>query len=132
MTETTTQTELLPYDEIGGSAVIRAVVDRFYDLMDGDPRFRHLRELHGPDLAPMRDSLAGFLTAWLGGPKDWFAAHPDACIMSLHRQLGFGAQASEEWTSAMARALADTGVPVDLAERMNAAFRKMGRAMQAG
>lgn len=131
MTDTTAETTLLPFDEIGGAPAVRALVDRFYDLMAGDARFHELRALHADDLTPMRDSLTGFLTAWLGGPRDWFASHPDSCIMSMHRQIGFGAQASDQWVQAMMQAMAETGVPIDLAARMNAAFARMGRAMQA-
>ncbi|MCW2413226.1 MULTISPECIES: group II truncated hemoglobin [unclassified Sphingobium] len=120
----------LPYDEIGGTPAVRALVERFYDLMEQDPRFAELRAIHAPDLAPMRESLTGFLTAWLGGPRDWFTQKPGACIMSAHRQIGFGAVETEQWTQAMTQALIDTGVKTALAEKMNVAFARMGRAMQ--
>jgi Truncated hemoglobins len=120
----------LPYDEIGGTPAVRALVERFYDLMEQDPRFAQLRAIHAPDLTPMRDSLTGFLTAWLGGPRDWFTQHPGTCIMSAHRQIGFGAVETRQWTQAMAQALADTGVNEALADKMNAAFSRMGQAMQ--
>lgn len=120
----------LPFDEIGGTPAVRALVERFYDLMEQDPRFAELRAIHAPDLAPMRESLTGFLTAWLGGPRDWFTQKPGACIMSAHRQIGFGDVESRQWTQAMAQALIDIGVEEALAEKMNAAFARMGRAMQ--
>ena len=56
------------FDLVGGARLVRRVVDRFYDLMDADAEYAELRLLHAPDLSPMRDSLTGFLTAWLGGP----------------------------------------------------------------
>jgi len=121
----------LPYDEIGGTPAVRALVERFYDLMEQDPRFAQLRAIHAPDLTPMRESLTGFLTAWLGGPRDWFTQHPGTCIMSAHRQIGFGAVETRQWTQAMAQALTDTGVDEALADKMNAAFARMGQAMQA-
>ena len=62
-----------PYDRIGGREVLRAIVNRFYDLMDEDPAYAGLRAMHAEDLAPMRQSLTGFLTGWSGGPRDWFA-----------------------------------------------------------
>ena len=52
-----------PFDAIGGEDAVRRLVARFYDLMDGDPAYQALRHLHAPDLAPMRRSLTGFLTA---------------------------------------------------------------------
>ena len=65
MSDTATTTA---YETIGGASAVRAFVDRFYDLMEGEPAYAALRALHAPDLGPMRESLAGFLTAWLGGP----------------------------------------------------------------
>jgi hemoglobin len=120
---------LLPYDEIGGAAAVRALVERFYDLMEQDPIYGELRALHAADLRPMRAALAGFLAGWLGGPRDWFAANPGTCIMSSHREFAFGAAEAAQWTDAMARALADTGVPAGLAARMNELFGRMARGM---
>lgn len=53
----------LPYERIGGRAPIAALVERFYDLMESDPAYSELRAIHAPELAPMRESLADFLTA---------------------------------------------------------------------
>ena len=131
MNEAGAEATMLPFEEIGGAPAVRALVERFYDLMDGDDRFAALRAIHAPDLTPMRQSLVGFLTAWLGGPRDWFAINAGTCIMSAHRQLGFGAEETAQWLQAMGQALVDSGIPADLASRMNDAFERMGRAMQA-
>ena len=129
MTEPTNDT-MLPFEELGGAPILSALVERFYDLMESDPRFAQLRSIHGADLMPMRASLTGFLTAWLGGPRDWFVQRPGACIMSAHRQLSFGASHTDQWTAAMAQALRDINAPPELAARLNEAFLRMGRAMQ--
>lgn len=120
----------LPIDEIGGVPAVRALVERFYDLMEGEPAYAALRAMHGDDLAPMRDSLTGFLTAWLGGPRDWFIDHPGICMMSLHRSLDIGAETAGQWTGAMRRAMAETGVPASLALRMDEAFSRMAGGMR--
>src|SRR3546814_11731031 len=64
------------FDLIGGAMIVRQITDHFYDLMEADPAYAQLRDLHAEDLASMRVSLAGFLNAWLGGPGDWFVEHP--------------------------------------------------------
>ena len=33
-----------PYDVMGGDAKVRALVDRFYDLMDLEPAYKELRQ----------------------------------------------------------------------------------------
>ncbi|MCF8707034.1 group II truncated hemoglobin [Rhizorhapis sp. SPR117] len=114
---------------IGGEAQVRRFVDRFYDLMDSDPDYSTLRALHAEDLEPMRASLADFLIAWLGGPRRWFEERPGACIMSAHGKLTISRAAAEQWTHAMARALADSDVDPVLASRMGEAFSGMARAM---
>lgn len=95
-----------PYQRIGGQAVLRAIVDRFYDLMDRDPAYAELRAMHGPDLTPMRDSLTGFLTGWAGGPRDWFQG--GKCVMSLHRPLAITPDTARQWLEAMHRAIDET------------------------
>lgn len=95
-----------PYERIGGGAVLRAIVDRFYDLMDTDPAYVDLRAMHAVDLDPMRDSLTGFLTGWAGGPRDWFQS--GKCVMSLHGALAITAETARQWLDAMRRAIDDT------------------------
>jgi hemoglobin len=131
---TTTVTEappLTPYDLAGGAERVRAFVERFYDLMDADPAYAELRALHAPDLGPMRASLAGFLSAWLGGPRDWFEQRPGVCMMSAHGKVRIDAKTARQWTEAMARALADSGIDPALTERINEAFARMAQGMAA-
>ena len=49
--------------------MVRALVDRFYDLMDLEPRYALLRSVHGSTLDDARDKLFWFLCGWLGGPN---------------------------------------------------------------
>ena len=46
-----------PYGRIGGEIVVRAIVDRFYDLVEQDSRFVALRGIHAADLGPVRHGL---------------------------------------------------------------------------
>ena len=108
----TTQTETrpaapatTPYERLGGQSVLRATVDRFYDLMEAEPAYAELRALHEADLTPMRENLTGFLTGWAGGPRDWFAG--GKCVMSLHGRLPITATTASQWTQAMHRAIDD-------------------------
>lgn len=125
-----TKPDINPFDRIGGVVAVRRVVDRFYDLMESDPAYAELRALHAPDLKPMRGSLAGFLTGWLGGPRDWFDAHPGKCMMSMHAAIPVNAATARQWREAMARALADAGAEPQVAGLMNAAFARMSENMR--
>ena len=121
---------LSPFELIGGRTVLQRVVDRFYDLMDAEPRFAELRAMHAPDLAPMRASLAGFLCGWAGGPRDWFDANPGKCMMSAHGGLAITLETAEQWLEAMGRAFEDCGlVQHDVARMMMERFGMMARGM---
>lgn len=119
-----------PYEALGGSEAIRRIVDRFYDLMDKEPQYGPLRAMHATDLAPMRASLAGWLDAWAGGPRDWFDENPGKCMMSAHRGLGVSRETAGQWIDAMSRAIADCG-PEDreLGEAMAERLAMMAGAM---
>ena len=118
------------YDRLGGQGAITAIVNRFYDLMEHDPAYAGLRAMHAPDLAPMRQSLAGFLTGWSGGPRDWFEANPGRCMMSMHQPFAITPELAGQWVEAMSRAIADAG-PDDreICDAMSAVLTQMARGM---
>ncbi|MFA5964087.1 MAG: globin [Sphingomonas sp.] len=121
--------DVTPYAQLGADRVA-AIVDRFYDLMENDPAFAGLRAMHGADLAPMRSSLTGFLTAWLGGPRDWFSERPGACLMSMHGAMPITPELGGQWIAAMDRAIAaEPGVAPELAATLTTAIGRVARAM---
>lgn len=130
MTQATTAAPTAsPYDLIGGAQAVRGLVERFYDLMDAEPEFAELRHLHAPDLSPMRDSLAGFLTGWLGGPRDWFESNPGKCMMSAHRAVPIDQTTAGQWVAAMNQALSDSAIEPEFAARLGETFIRMAAGM---
>lgn len=121
-----------PFEALGGAAAIRRIVDSFYDLMETDPQYAKLRALHAADLSPMRDSLAGYLAAWSGGPRTWFQTRPVTCIMSIHRKIPIDRETASQWTDAMQRALANAGTPRPISEAMHEILVRMATGMIRG
>ena len=121
-----------PYDRIGGRAVLRTIVDRFYDLMDQDPAYAELRAMHAVDLDPMRESLTGFFTGWAGGPRDWFQS--GKCVMSLHKPLAITPPTARQWIDAMHRAIDDVvgGSDPEIAAAMLDVLKQMAAGMAGG
>jgi hemoglobin len=129
MTTTAAHPEPSLFDRAGGMPGVERLANRFYDLMESEPAYTALRAMHAPALDPMRHSLALFLAAWLGGPRDWFVERPGACIMSMHRALDIDRDTAGQWLHAMSRAMAETGMDPDLGQQMQSAFLRMAGAM---
>lgn len=119
-----------PYERIGGLDELRRITDRFYDLMEQDPAYTALRAMHAEDLAPMRQSLPGFLAGWSGGPRDWFEANPGKCMMSMHKPFVITRETAEQWADCMARAIADAGLAdAEIAGALTGVLGQMARGM---
>lgn len=121
-------TPVTPYEMLGGSEAVDAIVTRFYALMDNEPDYSDLRALHADDLGEVRAGLVQFLNAWLGGPRDWFGR--GKCVMSLHRGLPVTPAIADQWADAMARAItAQPRIDRDLGMAMAERLGQMARAM---
>lgn len=117
-----------PYTRIGSDRPIRALADRFYDLLESDPTYADLRAIHAADLGPVRHGLTRFLAGWLGGPRDWFERGP--CIMSLHRTFPITPALADQWATAMACAIAGAeDIDPALGDAMAVALGHMARGM---
>ncbi|MDO7836593.1 group II truncated hemoglobin [Sphingobium sp. HBC34] len=117
-----------PYARIGGEPVVRALANRFYDLIEQDPSYAGLRAIHAADLGPVRHGLTRFLSGWLGGPRDWFERGP--CIMSLHRAFPITPALADQWATAMACAIAgDDMLDPRIGDAMAEALGHMARGM---
>lgn len=105
--ETAARPAASPFERLGGHETLRAICERFYDLMDSDPAYADLRAMHASDLAPMRKALPLFLAGWAGGPRDWFEQNPGRCMMSVHKPYAISHALAGQWADAMKRAIAD-------------------------
>jgi hemoglobin len=111
-----------PYERLGGDAGVRALVERFYDLMDLDPAFGGIRTLHAPSLDHARAKLHLFLSGWLGGPQVYIAKYGHPKLRARHLPFSIGIAERDQWLACMRRALVDTGVADDLAAELMPAF----------
>ena len=119
-----------PFERVGGHAALRAITDRFYDLMEQDPAYADLRAIHADDLSEMRAQLPLFLAGWAGGPRDWFEANPGKCMMSAHGATPITRETASQWVEAMTRAIADTNVADrTVADAMADVLGRMARGM---
>lgn len=103
-----------PYELLGGDRGVRAIVDDFYDLMDLEPGYAELRQLHPADLSGSRDKLYWFLSGWLGGPPLFAQKVGPPMLRARHLPYAIGVRERDQWLSCMRAALAG----VDMADAL--------------
>jgi hemoglobin len=121
-TEAVERAEDTPYARLGGDAAVRALVDRFYDLMDLEPGYARLRAVHGNELTHARDELYWFLSGWLGGPNHYIERFGHPRLRARHLPFSIGEIERDQWMACMNQALVEQGVDEDLRLRLVQAF----------
>jgi hemoglobin len=111
-----------PYEWIGGESQVKALIERFYDLMDLEPEFARLRQVHPPSLDNSRERTFWFLCGWLGGPQYYTEKFGHPRLRARHLHVPIGIQERDEWLACMDRAMGETGVPEDLRARLRESF----------
>jgi hemoglobin len=112
----------IPYECLGGEAGVRAIVERFYDLMDIEPAYGAIRALHAPSLDSAREKLFLFLTGWLGGPPLYVERFGHPRLRARHLPFAIATAERDQWLACMARALDDNDVAADLKASLMDAF----------
>ena len=110
------------FDLVGGEAGVRALVDRFYDLMDLEPHYAALRALHPTTLAGSRDKLFWFLCGWLGGPDHYVTRFGHPRLRARHLPYAIGLAERDQWLACMTQAMREQALPPDLIERLAQTF----------
>ncbi len=122
ITESPASSERNPYHLIGGEANVRALVDRFYDLMDTSPDYFGIRKLHPPTLTHAREKFFMFLSGWLGGPALYMEAFGHPKLRARHLPFAIGIAERDQWMACMTEALNDVGVEAVLKRNLIASF----------
>jgi hemoglobin len=110
------------YERIGGEPAVRALVDRFYDLMDLEPVYARLRAVHPTSLDGSRDKLHWFLCGWLGGPNHYIERFGHPRLRARHLPFSIGIVERDQWLACMHQAMHEMGVDETLADRLAESF----------
>mgnify|MGYP005817237107 CR=1 FL=1 len=116
------------YTRLGGEPAVRALVDRFYALMDELPEAQHLRRLH-PDLPRAADSLFKFLSGWFGGPPLYMRERGHPRLRMRHLPFAIGPRERDQWLLCMRQALHEQVADERLRAAMEQAFVGMADHM---
>jgi hemoglobin len=107
-----------PYEWIGGEQKVRALVERFYDLMDLEPGYAALRAAHGSTLEQARQRLFWFLSGWLGGPQHYTDRFGHPRLRMRHMPFRIGIQERDQWLACMDQAMGEVGIDEKLRARL--------------
>ncbi len=118
------------YERIGGESVVRALVNRFYQIMDELPEAYGIRKLHAQDLSSAEQKLYEFLTGWMGGPQLYVQKHGHPMLRRRHLPFPIGDAERDQWMLCMRQALAETVTDAGLRDELAAAFQKVADHMR--
>ncbi|CAJ49866.1 group II truncated hemoglobin [Bordetella avium] len=110
------------FELLGGESGVRALVDRFYDLMDLESDFQALRAVHGDSLDGARDKLFWFLCGYFGGPDHYIQRFGHPRLRARHLPFAIGEIERDQWVACMGRAMQDQEIAPALVERLLHSF----------
>lgn len=99
------QTTVTHYERIGGAAKVRALVHRFYQIMDELPESYGIRKMHAADLQNSEDKLYKFLSGWMGGPQLFIEEFGHPMLRQRHMPFAISVSERDQWMTCMSKAL---------------------------
>lgn len=118
------------YDLLGGEIAVRALVERFYDLMDTLPEAATVRALHPRDLSDSRAKLFKFLSGWLGGPPLYVQEFGHPMLRARHLPFAIGEAERDIWMRCMRQALDEQVADPALRAQLVGAFLRTADHMR--
>lgn len=97
--------EHTPYQLMGGEAAVRALANRFYDIMETAPEAKALYAIHPLPLDTIRQKFFEFLSGWLGGPALFEEKYGHPRLRARHMPFTVNVQLRDEWMFCMNQAL---------------------------
>lgn len=125
-----TETIETPYDRIGGAVIVDRLVEAFYRRMDALPEAKEIRDMHAPDLAPVKRTLKRYLSEWLGGPKLYSPEKGHPRLRQRHMGFSIGAAERDAWLLCMRGALEETVTDAKARQDVDDAMTKLADWMR--
>jgi hemoglobin len=122
-----------PYELVGGSDAVRALAERFYEIMsEREPALAHLHECtpEGAVARGPRDRFAMFLIGWLGGPEDYVQKHGHPRLRMRHARVEVNVAMRDAWLRCMTAAMDERGITGDVRAFLDARFAEVADFMR--
>lgn len=121
---------ITPYTQIGGEPAVRALVRRFYELMDTLPETWGVRKMHAEDLGGSEEKLFLFLSGWLGGPNLYVERFGPPFLRARHLPFSIGVDERDQWMRCMTQALDEIVTDASLRARLHESFANLANHMR--
>ena len=118
------------YNRIGGAEKVRALVMRFYQLMDELPESYGIRQLHPENLQGSQDKLFKYLCGWMGGPALYMQEYGHPMLRRRHLPFSISESERDQWLLCMDNALHEEVENTVLCQELSAAFAKVAEHMR--
>jgi hemoglobin len=118
------------YDLIGGETGLRALVNRFYDIMDSSPEARDIRAFHAKSLNQSREKLFMFLSGWSGGPALYVEKFGHPRLRQRHMPFSIGEVERDQWLWCMNKALDESDMLPAVKENLKSRFAEVADFMR--
>ena len=118
------------YDLIGGETKLRALVDRFYDIMDVSPEAKEIRAYHAKSLSQSREKLFMFLSGWSGGPSLYIEKYGHPRLRMRHNPFSIGERERDQWLWCMNKALDESDMLPTVKEHLKTRFAEVADFMR--
>ena len=118
------------YNRIGGAEKVRALVMRFYQLMDELPESYGIRQLHPENLQGSQDKLFKYLCGWMGGPALYVQEYGHPMLRRRHLPFSISESERDQWLLCMDSALHEEVENTVLCQELSAEFAKVAEHMR--
>ncbi|HEX6274961.1 MAG TPA: group II truncated hemoglobin [Polyangiaceae bacterium] len=122
----------IPFDQIGGEAPVRALVERFYDAMEEhEPELAALHQMENGKISRgARDRFALFLIGWLGGPQEYVRLHGHPRLRMRHAHVPVNLTMRDAWLRSMQRALEHPSISANARAFLTAKFADLANFLR--
>jgi hemoglobin len=122
-----------PFELLGGEDKVRALIERFYEVMFTTEPV--LTQLHpcGPDgrvEEAARGRFALFAIGWLGGPQAYIEQHGHPRLRMRHARVKVDLAMRDAWLRCMQRAMTDLEITGPVRTYLDARFAEVADFMR--
>jgi len=118
------------YEKMGGEEGIKALVERFYKLMDTLPEVKTIRDMHPSDLGESREKLFAFLSGWSGGPQLFMERYGHPRLRMRHAPFAIGKDERDQWLLCMNKALEESNYSEEVKSFLSIKFSEIADFMR--